>query len=143
MQPEEAPALTGLGAPVCVDLYAPRLLEAAWQSRTDDEAVATLRALAAADEFLFSNPRQRWFYLGLLALAGVDLRRNSGRVVPLVAPEGPPRKVPRNPVLVMGGVAWPWQDPTEALRATVTTYVARGLPPWPLRSGTSAVMVRF
>ena len=119
VQPEEAPALTGLGAPVCVDLYAPRLLEAAWQSRTDDEAVATLRALAAADEFLFSNPRQRWFYLGLLALAGVDLRRNSGRVVPLVAPEGPARKVPRNPVLVMGGVAWPWQDPTEALRATV------------------------
>lgn len=119
VQPEEAPRLADLGVPLCVDLYAPRLLEAAWQSSTDDEAVSTLRALAVADEFLFSNPRQRWFYLGLLAIAGVDLRRWSGRIVPLVAPQGPPRRVPRNPVLVMGGVAWPWQDPTEALRRTV------------------------
>ena len=119
VQPEEAPRLADLGIPLCVDLYAPRLLEAAWESSTEDEAVATLRALAVADEFLFSNPRQRWFYLGLLAIAGVDLRRWSGRVVPLVAPEGPPRKVPKNPLLVMGGVSWPWQDPTEALRRTV------------------------
>ena len=119
VQPEEAPRLADLGVPLCVDLYAPRLLEAAWQSSTDDEAVSTLRALAVADEFLFSNPRQRWFYLGLLAIAGVDLRRWSGRIVPLVAPQGPPRRVPRNPVLVMGGVAWPWQDPTEALRRSV------------------------
>ena len=119
VQPEEAPRLADLGVPLCVDLYAPRLLEAAWQCSTDDEAVATLRALAVADEVLFSNPRQRWFYLGLMAIAGVDLRRWSGRVVPLVAPVGPERKVPRNPTLVMGGVAWPWQDPTEALRRTV------------------------
>ena len=117
VQPEEAPALSGV-APVCVDLYAPRLLEAAWQDATEDAAVQTLRAIAAADEFLFSNPRQRWFYLGLLSLAGVDLREASGRVVPLVAPEGPKRRIPKRPLLVMGGVSWPWQDPREAIART-------------------------
>ncbi len=114
VQPEEAPALAGI-APLVVDLYAPRLLESAWQDDTEDAAVETLRAIAAADEFLFSNPRQRWFYLGLLSLAGVDLRQASGRVVPLVAPEGPKRRIPKRPVIVMGGVSWPWQDPREAL----------------------------
>jgi len=117
VQPEEAQVLSGI-APLCVDLYAPRLLEAAWQDATEDAAVQTLRAIAAADEFLFSNARQRWFYLGLLALAGVDLRQASGRVVPLVAPDGPPRRAPKHPVLVMGGVSWPWQDPREAIART-------------------------
>ena len=104
VQPEEAPHLAGLGVPLCVDLYAPRLLEAAFQGGVAAEAVHTLRALAAGDEFLFSNPRQRWFYLGLLALAGLDVREVSGRVVPLVAPEGPKRRKPRTLTLVMGGV---------------------------------------
>lgn len=117
VQPEEAPALSGLGIPLCVDLYAPRLLESAWQTHGDqsDAATQTLQALAAADEVLFSNPRQRWFYLGLLALAGWDLTRDSGRVVPLVAPEAPERTPPGSPRIVLGGVAWPWQDPRPAL----------------------------
>ncbi|MCP4809348.1 MAG: hypothetical protein GY913_11780 [Proteobacteria bacterium] len=117
VQPEEAPALADLGVPLCVDLYAPRLLESAWQLPQEhaDAAVQTLQALAAADEVLFSNPRQRWFYLGLLALAGWNLREDSGRVVPLVAPQGPERTPPDSPRIVMGGVAWPWQDPTDAL----------------------------
>lgn len=117
VQPEEAPALRDI-APLCVDLYAPRLLESAWQDQTEDAAVETLRAIASADEFLFSNTRQRWFYLGLLSLAGVDLRASSGRVVPLVAPDGPRRRIPKRPVLVMGGVSWPWQDPREAIART-------------------------
>lgn len=119
VQAEEAPALAGLGVPLCVDLYAPRLLEAAFDGSSEIEAVRTLQAIAAGDHFLFSNPRQRWHYLGLLALAGVDLRECSGAVVPLVAPEGPGRRLPTEPILVMGGVSWPWQDPTDAVRRAV------------------------
>ncbi len=119
VQPEESPHLAGLGIPVCVDLYAPRLLEAAFQGGVANEAINSLRAIAAGDEFLFSNPRQRWFYLGLLALAGVDVRQVSGHVVPLVAPQGPRRRKPKGLTLVMGGVSWPWQDPTEGLRKAV------------------------
>ncbi|MCB9761711.1 MAG: glycosyltransferase [Alphaproteobacteria bacterium] len=126
VQPEEAPALAGLGVPLCVDLYAPRLLEAAFDGTTATEATRTLRAIAAADHLLFSNRRQRWMYLGLLALAGVDLAKDSGDVVPLVAPDGPRRRIPSAPCVVMGGVAWPWQDPTDALRRAVAVLEARG-----------------
>jgi len=125
VQAEEAPALQGV-APLCVDLFAPRLLEAAWEATQSEEAVRTLRAVAAADFHLFSNPRQRWFYLGLMALAGVDLRSDSGAVVPLVAPAGPRRRRPAEPLLVMGGVSWPWQDPAAALATTAEHLERRG-----------------
>jgi predicted nucleic acid-binding Zn-ribbon protein len=115
-----------LGIPLCVDLYAPRLLEAAFQGGTANEAINSLRAIAAGDEFLFSNRRQRWFYLGLLALAGVDIRQVSGHVVPLVAPKGPRRRKPNELTLVMGGVSWPWQDPTEGLRKAVAALESLG-----------------
>ncbi len=121
VQPEEAPHLAPLGLPTVVDLYAPRILEAQFQDTAGVEAVNTLRAIAAGDFFLFSNPRQRDYYLGLLALAGVDLRSHDfGAVVPLVAPQGPSRKLPRHPVFVMGGVSWPWVDPIDALSRAVT-----------------------
>jgi chromosome segregation ATPase len=120
VQPEEAPALEPLGLPMVVDLYAPRILEAQFQDATGIEAVNTLRAIRAGDFFLFSNHRQRFYFLGLLALAGVDLRSHDfGAVVPLVAPEGPERSRPRSPVFVMGGVSWPWIDPTAALGRAV------------------------
>ncbi|MFH1464275.1 MAG: hypothetical protein ABIO70_07800, partial [Pseudomonadota bacterium] len=120
VQPEEAPTLAALGLPLVVDLYAPRLLEAQFQDATGEEAVATLRAIQAGDFFLFSNPRQRYFFLGLLAMAGVDLRDDRfGAVVPLVAPEGPPRQAPSSPLFVLGGVAWPWIDPLEGLTRAV------------------------
>ena len=116
VQPEEAPALEPLGLPMVVDLYAPRMLEAQFQDAAGPEAAQTLRAIRAGDFFLFSNERQRFYFLGLLALAGVDLRSHGfGAVVPLVAPQGPPRREPRSPVFVMGGVSWPWIDPTAAL----------------------------
>ena len=120
VQPEEAPTLEPLGLPMVVDLYAPRMLEAQFQDASGIEAINTLRAIRAGDFFLFSNHRQRFYFLGLLALAGVDLRSHDfGAVVPLVAPSGPPRKQPRSPVFVMGGVSWPWIDPTEALERAV------------------------
>jgi hypothetical protein len=120
VQPEEAPELEPLGLPMVVDLYAPRMLEAQFQDATGIEGVNTLRAIRAGDFFLFSNHRQRFYFLGLLALAGVDLRSHAfGAVVPLVAPEGPERRRPRSPLFVMGGVSWPWIDPVAALGRAV------------------------
>jgi hypothetical protein len=100
---------------MAVDLYAPRLLEAPFEGTLTVEAVATLRAVAAGDTFLVSNARQRWAWLGVLALAGIDVREDPTRLVPLVAPRGGRRRIPQTPVLVAGGASWPWQDPTPAL----------------------------
>jgi hypothetical protein len=126
VQPEDAPALRALGVPLCVDLYAPRLLEAPFEGRLAEEASGTLRALAAGDVFLVSNARQRMAWLGLMALAGVDVRTDPTLLVPLAAPEGPRRRAPRSPVLVAGGVSWPWQDPRPALEAALAVLDARG-----------------
>lgn len=126
VQPEDAPALRALDTPLCVDLYAPRLLEAPFEGRLAEEAGTTLRALAAGDVFLVSNPRQRMAWLGLMALAGLDVRTDPTLLVPLVAPEGPRRRSPRAPLLVAGGVSWPWQDPRPGLEAALAVLDARG-----------------
>lgn len=118
--PEEAPALRGL-APLVVDLYAPRLLEAAFSGQQQDEARIALLAIDAADEVLFSNDRQRVFWLGILGLAGWNLAKPLGITVPLVAdheavpPRAPRQKTSDLPVVICGGQPWPWQDARAAL----------------------------
>ena len=126
VQPEEAPHLGELGIPLCVDFYAPRLLEASFEDATTDAAISTIRALTASDHQLFSNPRQKWFYLGLMTLAGIDVTEHHGSIVELVAPAGSPRRIPKEPLLVMGGVAWPWQDLSDSVRRTVAYLEKRG-----------------
>ncbi|MSP56961.1 MAG: hypothetical protein EXR69_15360 [Myxococcales bacterium] len=125
---EEAPALRGI-APLCVDLYAPRMLEAAFEGAQAEQAGIALRAAHAADEVLYSNHRQRWFWLGILGLAGWDLARPCGRIVPLAclgtpaeweAWRKPPTKTKRpKPYFVAVGPRWPWQDPTQAITEAV------------------------
>ena len=130
VQPEDAPALRGLGVPLAVDLYAPRLLEAAFEGHIQREARSTLRALSAGDVFFVSNPRQRLFWMGVLSLLGFDLRVDATRLVPLVAPDGPPRRPPSErgdpPLLVGGGAAWAWQDPRPGLRRVLEILDRRG-----------------
>jgi hypothetical protein len=126
VQPEDAPALSVLGIPLAVDLYAPRLLEAPFEGALAREATSTLRALAAGDVFLVSNPRQRMAWLGVLALAGVDVRTDPTRLVPLVAPNGPRRRSPRAPLLVAGGATWPWQNPRPGLDVALDLLDERG-----------------
>ena len=100
--PEEAPALAGI-APLAVDLYAPRLLEGAFQGLQAEEAGRTLAAIQAADEVFVSNPRQRWFFQGLLGAAGWDLSvATAGRRVPLAAEAPGPGRTPPTPC----GVRW-------------------------------------
>ena len=123
--PEEAPALAKV-APLVVDLYAPRLLEAAWEGLQHEEAGRALRAVAAADEVLFSNPRQRWFWMGLLGACGWDLSAPAGLLVPLAVVPGPARALPKKPRFVVGGHPWPWQDPSATLARAVTHLGRRG-----------------
>jgi len=126
VQLEDAPALATLGVPLAVDLYAPRLLESPFEGTLSREAPAVLRALACGDVFLVSNARQRWSWLGVLALAGVDVRTDPTRLVELVAAEGPRRRVPKTPHFVVGGASWPWQDPRPALERVLAWLDARG-----------------
>lgn len=116
--PEEAPALAPV-APLVVDLYAPRVLEAAFEGLQEEEAARALAAVEAADEVLFSNPRQRWLWTGLLGVAGWDLARPAGLLVPLAALPGPARTPPERPTFVVGGKPWPWQDATDTIRRAV------------------------
>lgn len=131
--PEEAPALAGI-APLVVDLYAPRLLEAAFEGQQEDEARRVLLAVDAADEVLFSNPRQRHFWLGILGLAGWDLAKTPGVIVPLATSPVAAGRRAKRPRVIVGGHPWPWQDARESLaraiahlrgRADVVSY---GLP---------------
>lgn len=125
-QIEDAPALGAVGAPIAVDLYAPRVLEAAFEGNLRNTSVDTLRALAAGDVFLVSNPRQRWFWLGLLAMAGIDVRTDPTLLIPLIAPKGPRRRTPKTPLFVAGGGSWPWQNPVPALKRVLAHLDARG-----------------
>ena len=103
---------------VVLDVFAPRLLEQQFQTGAADtrEAVRVLDALQRADRFLFSNERQKYFHLPLLALAGVDCTKDAGGVVPISCPpDSPPFVKPAELTFVAGGVFWPWADLTQGL----------------------------
>ena len=126
VQIEDAPALGAVGAPIAVDLYAPRVMESAFDGSLRHTSVATLRALASGDIFLVSNPRQRWLWWGLLAMAGVDVRTDPTLHIPLIAPNGPRRRIPKRPVFVAGGASWPWQNPVPGLSRVLAHLDKRG-----------------
>jgi glycosyltransferase involved in cell wall biosynthesis len=115
--------------PVVADLYAPRMLEAQFQGlNLDAEFISRIETLARADFFLCTTQRQRWFYLPWLMMAGVDCRRPPVGVVPLfpLATPEPRGKAPDEPVLVSGGVFWPWQDASSHLVAAAAAIEALG-----------------
>lgn len=109
---EEARRLPAGRFATVIDLFAPRILEQQFQPGADErEAVRVLDALQRGDWFLFSNDRQKYFHLPLLAMAGVDCTRAVGDVVPISAPpEVPAFEKPRDLLFVAGGVFWPWAD---------------------------------
>lgn len=124
VSPEEAPALAGI-APLMVDLYAPRLLEGAWEGLQREEAARALAAVEAADEVLFSNPRQRWLWTGILGVSGWDLTTSPGLVVPLACLPAPAHAPLARPTFVVGGQPWPWQDARPCLEESVRVLDGR------------------
>ena len=115
--PEEARRLPDGRFGVILDMFAPRMLEQQFQDGADErEAVRVLDSLQRGDHFIFSNERQKYYHLPLLALAGVDCTRDAGGVVPISCPpELPAFDKPERPVFVAGGVFWPWADLTGGL----------------------------
>ena len=125
---DEVTRLPAASAPVVLDLFAPRLLERQFQGIDDpQEATRLLEAVGRADHYLFSNRRQRDYHLGLLTVAGVDCRRWPGAIVPLSCTrEAPRRRWPGEPVLVSGGVLWPWIDAAGPRGVVVEALDRRG-----------------
>jgi chromosome segregation ATPase len=115
--PEEARRLPDGRFSVVLDMFAPRILEQQFQDGADErEAVRVLDALQRGDHFIFSNERQKYYHLPLLALAGVDCTRDAGGVVPISCPPDLPAfRKPEDPIFVTGGVFWPWADLTGGL----------------------------
>mgnify|MGYP003881450723 FL=1 len=128
VQPEDAPALAGLDVPLAVDLYAPRLVESAFEDTLSHTAGMVFAALDAGDVFFTSNRRQQWSWRAVLALAGFDPADDPTRLVPLAAPEPVVRQPPPSePVFVAGGARWPWQDPIPALNRVLAHLDHRGV----------------
>jgi len=117
--PEEVRRLPPGQFSVILDLFAPRILEQQFQDKDDErEEVRILDALQRGDGFVFSNERQKYYHLPLLALAGVDCTEQSGAVAPISCPpEMLSFSKPKEPVFIAGGVFWPWADLGPALVA--------------------------
>ena len=126
---EEARRLPEGRFSVILDLFAPRLLEQQFQAAEDErEGVRVLDAIQRGDAFVFSNERQKYFHLPLLALAGVDCTRDAGAVVPISCPPDlPPHQCPADPIFIAGGVFWPWADMSNGLASLLSILEARDL----------------
>ncbi|MEE2829613.1 MAG: hypothetical protein VX498_10525 [Myxococcota bacterium] len=112
---------------IVLDLFAPRILEQQYQEGVEErDAVRLFDSLQRADHFIFSNERQKYFYLPLLALAGVDCTRVAGDVVPISCPPTLPKFTkPKSFEFVAGGVFWPWADLSGSLRDLLTILGSR------------------
>jgi len=110
--PEEVRHLPAGNFRLILDLFAPRILEQQFQAGSQErESVVVFDALQRADAFLFSNERQKYYHLPLLALAGIDCTKTAGVVIPISGPPGASGfHKPKQPVFVAGGVFWPWAD---------------------------------
>jgi hypothetical protein len=126
--PEDVRRLPSGDFAVVLDLYAPRILEAQYQDGTEErDAVRLFDAISRADHFIFSNERQRHFFLPLLALSGVDCTRAHGDVVPISCPPTLPKRsatatksgTASGVKFLAGGVFWPWADLSDGLRELI------------------------
>jgi len=101
--------------PVIVDVVAPRVLEAMFQSeRTlDDDIRRMLTIYRRADRFLAGTERQRHFLLPWLIMAGFDCRYAVPVDVVPISTEVSDAAVEKRADAVLrfvsGGVSWPWR----------------------------------
>ncbi|NOZ88039.1 MAG: glycosyltransferase [Deltaproteobacteria bacterium] len=128
LQPEELPDLPDLGVFTIADLFAPREMESRFQSNLASRVPAQrIAAISRADAFLCTNSRQRYYYMGWLLMAGVDISMRPLLTVPLCIDESikPRLEPPAEPIMVAGGVSWPWIDLEPAVRAIVNVFEQR------------------
>ncbi len=132
------PNLTWLeraNVPVACDFTGPHLLERDYQGYRDPSTNADEKrtAIDRADFFTCIGERQRYYFLGWLAGAGVPARDLDAalKVIPYsVSPEQPGHAWPdtwagTDVTFVYGGIFLPWQDPSLALTTLVETLEAR------------------
>lgn len=122
--------------PVALDLTGPHLLERIYQEHMDARANSEekLAALERADFFTCISERQRYYFTGWLAQAGVhpDEIGAALRVIPYsLDPEQPEHIWPDNwegeeVRFVYGGIFLPWQNPAPALLAVANALQERG-----------------
>ena len=115
IQLEDAAMVEHLEIPIIVDLYAQRLLEANFAGQLEQDTLHVLRALRAGDLFLCSNRRQYWSWLGLFSLAGISLDPAPIINLPLMSHPPAERTTPQSPILIGGGIWWPWQNPWDGI----------------------------
>jgi glycosyltransferase involved in cell wall biosynthesis len=110
-------------APIVVDLPGPLVLENSFRKADSLHAAAgaKIRALQKADVFLYTNPRQKGYWLAWLTLAGAPLDRDYLLHVPICrSPDLP--GIPTGEAgirFIHGGVFWPWQDPELPLKTLI------------------------
>jgi GT2 family glycosyltransferase/glycosyltransferase involved in cell wall biosynthesis len=111
--------------PVALDLTGPHLLERAYQEYRDvhTNAQEKLAALARADYFTCISQRQKYYFTGWLAQAGVEVEDlyTALSVIPYsLSPEQPTHHWPHDwdneeVRFIYGGIFLPWQNPAPAL----------------------------
>lgn len=122
--------------PVALDLTGPHLLERAYQGYRDvsTNAEEKLTAMDRADFFTCISGRQRYYFTGWLAQAGVPVEDipQALSVIPYsVDPEQPTHHWPENwdttaVRFVYGGIFLPWQNPAPALLEVASTLNEAG-----------------
>ena len=115
LQVNDIHLLPPLDCPIILDLYAPRLLELAFEP-DHGQSLSLLAALGKADAFLCTHPRQRWHWWGVLSLAGIDLREDPILLVPLAIETASQTQQEEQTIFVGGGLVWPWQSPYQNLQ---------------------------
>ncbi len=122
--------------PVALDLTGPHLLERAYQGYMDQQtnAAEKLEALRHADFYTCIGERQKYYFIGWLAQAGVDVERIPEllHVVPYsLDPDQPEHIWPRDwsseqVRFIYGGIFLPWQNPAPALLTVASALEEAG-----------------
>lgn len=136
---------------VILDLAGPHLLERHYQGTPNHSAavVGKLHAIAKADSYIVSGPKQRLYFLSFMLRAGVHDADKRISTITMPLPPNPQARAREAsnayPRFFFGGVFLPWQDPSWALEQVVSEVEQRhqgGLllvggshPNYPIKSG--------
>ncbi len=112
-----------------IDLAGPHILERHFQKSLGQNAamLSKAAAMASADGYIVSGPRQAEYFKSFLARAAKPSMANNMVIVTMplspemLTPTLEPTKEPTYPKFIFGGIFLPWQDPTSALTQVAET----------------------